>query len=55
MLKPRFTIELAMVVSLFAGAGAFAQATGEWATGAPMPSERSEVAVAEAGGKIYVV
>ena len=36
-------------------AAAFAQGTGRWTTGAPMPSARTEVAVAEVGGKIYVV
>src|SRR6185436_13745213 len=29
--------------------------TGRWTTGTPMTSARTEVAVAEAGGKIYVV
>ncbi len=28
---------------------------GSWETGAPMPTARSEVAVAEAGGRIYVL
>ena len=32
-----------------------AQDTGRWTTGAPMLSERSEVAVAEVGGNIIVV
>jgi N-acetylneuraminic acid mutarotase len=40
--------------ALFAAA-AFAQSIGRWTTGAPMPSARTEVAVAEVGGKIYVV
>jgi hypothetical protein len=34
--------------------GAFAQ-SGRWTIGTPMPSARTEVAVAEVGGKIYVV
>src|SRR3954469_24457727 len=34
---------------------AMAQAPGGWTKGAPMPSARTEVAVAEVGGKIYVV
>ena len=54
---PRFkTFAAALLVSgsLFA-AVAFAQSTGRWTTGAPMPSARTEVAVAEVGGKIYVV
>jgi hypothetical protein len=35
--------------------GTFAQGTGRWTTGMPMPSSRTEIAVAEVGGKIYVV
>jgi hypothetical protein len=34
---------------------AFAQSIGRWTIGTPMPSARTEVAVAEVGGKIYVV
>src|SRR5262245_63930576 len=33
----------------------FAQSLGRWIIGTPMPSARTEVAVAEVGGKIYVV
>jgi hypothetical protein len=54
---PRFrTFAAALLVggALFA-AGAFAQGIGRWTTGSPMPSARTEVAVAEVGGKIYVV
>ena len=54
---PRFrTFAAALLVgaALFA-AGAFAQGVGRWTTGSPMPSARTEVAVAEVGGKIYVV
>ena len=36
-------------------APALAQGTGHWTSGAAMPSERTEVAVAEVGGKIYVL
>jgi N-acetylneuraminic acid mutarotase len=36
-------------------AAAFAQSIGRWTTGSPMPSARTEIAVAEVGGKIYVV
>jgi N-acetylneuraminic acid mutarotase len=36
-------------------AAAFAQGTGRWIMGTLMPSARTEVAVAEVGGKIYVV
>jgi hypothetical protein len=35
--------------------GTLAQGTGRWTTGTPMPSARTEIAVAEVGGKIYVV
>jgi len=35
--------------------GTFAQGTGRWTTGMPMPSSRTEIAVAEVDGKIYVV
>jgi hypothetical protein len=35
--------------------GTLAQGNGRWATGTPMPSSRTEIAVAEVGGKIYVV
>jgi hypothetical protein len=34
---------------------AFAQSIGRWTAGTSMPSARTEVAVAEVGGKIYVV
>src|SRR5215212_5162566 len=34
---------------------AMAQTPGGWSNGAPMPSARTEVAVAEVGGKIYVI
>ena len=50
-----------LAVLLIAGAAQLdvaslsAQSIGSWATGAPMPSQRGEVAAAEAGGKIYVV
>ena len=33
----------------------FAQGIGRWIISTPMPSSRTEVAVAEVGGKIYVV
>jgi hypothetical protein len=36
-------------------ATAWAQGTGRWTVGAPMPSSRTEIAAAEVGGKIYVV
>src|SRR4029434_2347614 len=35
--------------------GTLAQGTGRWTTGTPMPSARTEIAVAEVGGKIYLV
>lgn len=40
---------------LLSSADFAAEGTGRWITGAPMPSERSEVAVTEVGGKIYVI
>src|SRR5262245_770161 len=45
---------------LLAGGGlltttSFAQGIGRWIISTPMPSSRTEVAVAEVGGKIYVV
>ena len=49
-----FTTALLAGGALLAAA-AFAQGTGRWTTGTPMPSARTEVAVAEVGGKIYVV
>ncbi len=44
----------ALMLVLSAGAAA-AQTPGHWTTGAPMPSARAEIAVAEVGGKIYVI
>src|SRR6266516_7769977 len=54
---PRFKT---FAAALLAGAAllataAFAQGIGRWTIGTPMPSARTEVAVAEVGGKIYVV
>src|SRR5207248_2946508 len=47
------------ILTLLAGAllsaAIAAEEAGRWSKGAPMPSERSEVAVAELDGKIYVV
>jgi hypothetical protein len=34
---------------------ALAQGSGRWTTGTPMPSARTEIAVAEVSGKIYLV
>src|SRR5262245_4482094 len=34
---------------------ALSQGSGRWMTGSPMPSERSEVAVAAVEGRLYVV
>ena len=44
----------ALTLVLVAGA-ASAQAPGHWSAGAPMPSARAEIAVAQLGGKIYVI
>src|SRR5262245_1381381 len=43
------------MVTLIALITTGAAAQNLWTRGAPMPSERTEVAVAEAGGKIYVL
>src|SRR5262249_32365377 len=37
------------------GGSVLAEGSGRWSQGAAMPTERTEVAVAEMGGKIYVV
>jgi len=54
---PRLKIFTAMLMAAGAllTAAALAQGSGRWTTGAPMPSARTEIAVAEVGGKIYVV
>jgi N-acetylneuraminic acid mutarotase len=44
-----------LITSVLLAAPALAQGTGRWTSGAAMPSERTEVAVAEVGGKIYVL
>ena len=44
----------ALLVLLATGTG-IAQTPPHWSAGAPMPSARAEIAVAELGGKIYVV
>jgi hypothetical protein len=44
-----------LVGAALLSAAALAQGTGRWSAGAPMPSSRTEVAVAEVGGRIYVV
>jgi hypothetical protein len=40
---------------LVSGIAIQAQETRRWTSGAAIPSERSEVAVAEVAGKVYVV
>ena len=45
-------IGISSVMGFWVCALAFAQVSGRWSTGAPMPSVRSEVAVAEVGGKV---
>jgi N-acetylneuraminic acid mutarotase len=45
----------ALATSVLLPAAAFAQGTGRWTSGAPMPSARTEIAVGEVIGKIYVV
>src|SRR5262245_1721695 len=46
---------VAVLLGLGLLTSALSQGTGQWMTAAPMPSERSEVAVAAVGGYIYVV
>lgn len=50
----KFLTAPVFVLALLAAA-AVAQGTGRWMSGAVMPSERSEVAVAEVREKIYVL
>jgi N-acetylneuraminic acid mutarotase len=45
----------ALTTGLLLPAAAFAQGTGRWTSGTPMPSARTEIAVGEVIGKIYVV
>ena len=58
-MKRREFIALLGAVLLAGGAllttASFAQGIGRWIISTPMPSSRTEVAVAEVGGKIYVV
>jgi hypothetical protein len=42
----------ALLAGALLAAAAFAQGTGRWIMGTLMPSARTEVAVAEVGGKI---
>jgi N-acetylneuraminic acid mutarotase len=44
-----------LVVVNFASSEIFGQEAGRWASGAPLPSARSEIAAARAGGRIYVI
>ena len=46
---------LLMTVVFLCGGSSAAQDTGRWSTAAPMLSERSEVAVAQVAGKVFVV
>jgi N-acetylneuraminic acid mutarotase len=48
-----FSTALLLATTLLATA--LAQGSGRWISGASMPSSRTEVAVAEVNGKIYVV
>ena len=49
------SLSVTMMASVLLSATAATQDAGRWTAGAAMPSERSEVAVAEVGGKIYVL
>ena len=53
-LNPSYGLLAALLAGLVLHA-ASAQNTGRWSNGAPMPSERTEIAAAEVAGKIYVV
>jgi N-acetylneuraminic acid mutarotase len=44
-----------LVVVNFASSEIFGQEAERWASGAPLPFARSEIAVAKAGHKIYVI
>jgi len=56
LMIPRLeTFATALAGAALLAAAAFAQGTGRWTVGTPMPSARTEVAVAEVGGKIYLV
>src|SRR5687768_17277333 len=55
MLMCRGSFSSALLASTLLAATALAQGNGRWTSGAPMASERTEVAVAEVGGKIYVL
>ena len=46
---------LAALLILLAMGAAVAETPLHWSAGAPMPSARAEIAVAELGGKVYVV
>ncbi len=54
MFRKRLLFVAICITGILVSAAA-AQAPGRWASGAPMPSSRTEVAVAEVAGKIYVV
>jgi Kelch motif len=49
------TLAAALLAGVLLTVAAFAQGGGRWTTGTPMPSSRTEIAVAEVSGKIYVV
>src|SRR5262245_22070154 len=59
MARDSSVTERSAFIAVFLGVGlcasAFGQGPGRWMIGAPMPSERSEVAVAAVEGRIYVV
>src|SRR5262245_63824470 len=55
MSPPRKFLTAPVIVLALLATAAVAQDTGQWISGAVMPSERSEVAVAEVGGRIYVL
>ena len=55
MSASRTCLTAILITSVLLAAPAFAEGTGRWTSGAAMPTERTEVAAAEVGGKIYVL
>lgn len=52
--RPGWVAVAALLAGVLPRAGT-AEAPGRWTTAAPLPEERTEVAAAEVGGRIYVV
>jgi N-acetylneuraminic acid mutarotase len=52
---PSMLAALILGAALFGSGALLAEDSGRWSTGAPLPSARTEVSVAEVNGKIYLV